>query len=114
MDKQNHSPHTCPSLSRDPLEQIREILDLPGRDGFSIVQWISPEQAVPEDASYILLKERGSEGVLTIEAAYENGAFWDTVPYLRDPIPPQRILGRSYPPYDLRLDSLGRASVFLP
>ncbi len=86
-------------------EQIREILALDG-ESFSLIRWYSPKQALPEEASYVLVKQAQDGEILCQEAAFEQGRFW----YLTTDrsIPTHQVLGWAYPPYDGRADILGR------
>lgn len=86
-------------------EQICSILNLDG-ESFCVIRWYSPKQALPEEASYVLVKQHQDGEILCQEAAFEQGRFW----YLTIDrcIPTAQVLGWAYPPYDGRADILGR------
>lgn len=87
---------------RTNSEAINETLS--SIQGFSIVLWTDPRKSLPEEGSYLMVKERDLElGIVCSEAAFEHGAFWYIVPSSAKPIPPQNILAWAYMPYDERV-----------
>ncbi len=74
------------------------------REGnFSIIRWLSPHDAAPPDASYILIKQRYDENTyICFEAAYENGQYWYLLPQNSTAIDIHTVVGWAYFPFDDR------------
>ncbi len=94
----------------EQLEAIRKLLEVTTAlcaniCDFSIIHWQSPNEAVPEEASYILIKQYAEDGgFLCDEAAYENEQFWSLFPSSDVPLALSTIAAWSYFPYDSRVN----------
>lgn len=82
-----------------------KLKQLLGVDDFSILIWKHPQQTRPREASYIILKYRDEYGgMISTEAAYENGKFWYFYPDgSSGEINEKVILGWDYFPYNEEL-----------
>ncbi len=89
------------------LLEIKKILGLRISD-FSIVQWKKPQEELPEDASYIFIKQYDDDGSLICgEAAFERGQFLPLFFGEDKPYDVSTIAGWSYFPYDSRVSLIG-------
>lgn len=86
-----------------------QSLELARTQGFSIIQWQSPQSEKPQDATYVIIKEPAGLGLgfVCTDAAYENGRFWYVSPDFK-PIPEKNVLLWAYAPFDDRLNMLGQ------
>ncbi len=91
------------------LMEIKKILCVDFTD-FSIVQWNNPKTDLPEEASYVLIKQHDAEngGFVCSEAAFENGDFWQLFPECSNPLSISEVVSWTYYPYDSRLNYCGR------
>lgn len=99
-----------PDTARDVLrrEKIRRLLHCARADEFSIIRWYDPAQALPDDPSYVLVKERDRDfGCVCWQGAFESGEFWDLLCRWEIPIQKENIIAWSYGPCDDRLTGLG-------
>lgn len=90
-------------------EKIRRILNLPSHKEFTIIQWQNPKCEVPQDGTYVIIKEPAGQGLgfLCTDVAYENGQFWYIWPDYK-PVPARNVLLWTYAPFDDRINSLGQ------
>ena len=92
---------------QEKREEIQRILGAFEDGDFTVIRWTKPED-VPEEGSYLLIKENDpEEGVVCSQGAYEKGRYWYADPGVDTEISRSRIVGWSYLPYDIRLDTLG-------
>lgn len=90
-------------------EQIRVLLGLARQGDFSIIQWVSPLAALPEEGSYVLIKQQfPGESAVCCQAAYENGSFWAVGCDAERPLAENQVAAWAYAPYDGRVTLLGR------
>ena len=90
-------------------EQVRRILNCSAHKDFTIIQWQNPEMEMPQEATFVLIKEPAGSGLgfLCTEVAYEHGQFWYIWPDYQ-PVPAKNVLLWTYTPFDDRLNFLGQ------
>ncbi len=70
---------------------------------YFLIHWRSPREQIPEEASYVLIRQDFGDGeIFCSEAAYEQGAYWSLLMGYTYPIDVNTITGWSYLPYDDR------------
>ena len=90
-------------------EQVHRILNCSAHRDFNIIQWQNPKIEMPQEASFVLIKEPAGSGLgfLCTEVAYEHGRFWYVWPDYR-PVPAKNVLLWTYAPFDDRVNFLGQ------
>ena len=74
-----------------------------------VIQWVSPLAALPEEGSYVLIKQQfPGESAVCCQAAYENGSFWAVGCDAERPLAENQVAAWAYAPYDGRATLLGR------
>ncbi len=65
-----------------------------------VIHWYSTERQLPENASYVLVRQDDDDGVpISFEAAFENGCFWYLLGDQDRCIDPKTITGWAWLPY---------------
>ena len=91
------------------LEQIRRVLGLSSLQEFSVLRWNSPKRILPQNITYVLVKQyEFGLGPVCSRASFEGGEFWALPAEPPNKIPRETILAWCYPPYDGRTTPTGR------
>ncbi len=70
---------------------------------YFLIHWRSPKEKIPEEASYILIRQDfGGRESICFEASCENGNYLCLLPESSIPLDIETITGWSYLPYDER------------
>lgn len=87
-------------LSPEQREAIQRVLDLPPHQDISVLLWHSPREALPVRYCRVLVKKGIRDGLVCLEAIFEQGRFWYLEMGREFSIAPGQVSGWAYLPDD--------------